>query len=83
MNIMCPCASREGSVNPHPHPCVWVLPWQAAALVARPVQTVHTWRKRGVVCTRKEPLTGRWQVCNCAVATYANAAEKRWVRSVG
>lgn len=82
MNLMCPCATREGSVNPAPHACIWVAPWQAAALVARPVQTIHTWRKRGHIDSRKDPVTDSWQVCNCEAATKGGSTYEKWRRAV-
>jgi hypothetical protein len=82
MNLMCPCATHEGTVNPNPHPCVWVLPWQAAALIARPIETIHTWRKAGHIDSRRCPETGRWQVCNCEALTRSNGTATRWRRSI-
>jgi len=83
MNIMCPCRDWDKTVNPNVHPCVWVLPWQAAALVARPVQTIHTWRKTGKIDGRRNPVTGYWEVCNCEAATQSANTEARWRKRVG
>lgn len=71
---MTPCGC---DTNPLPHGCTWVLPWQASALVLRPIQTIHTWRKHGQVGSRRDPETGRWQVCNCEAAARAQATGKR------
>lgn len=76
--MMCPCAGWKESVNRDPHECVWVLPWQAGALVARPIQTIHTWRKRGRIGSRKHPKTGLWQVCNCEAAAQSKMRPENW-----
>lgn len=71
--MTCPC-----DVNDAEHECVWVLPWQAAALVCRPVQTIHTWRKRGQIGSRTDPKTGKWRVCNCEAAARAATGPVKW-----
>lgn len=80
--MTCPCTERPNGVNPDPHPCLWVLPWECAALVIRPIQTIHTWRKRGRISSRRDPETGEWQVCNCEGATQAASTYEKWRRSM-
>lgn len=76
--MTCPC-----TVNPDEHACTWVLPWQAAALVARPIETIHTWRKSGAVGGRQDPTTKRWEVCCCEALSRSEVTAARWVKSRG
>lgn len=70
--MTCPCTS-----NPDPHECVFVLPWEAAALTARPIETIHTWRKTGAINAQR---TDRWRVCICETADQARTTAQIWRR---
>jgi hypothetical protein len=74
MSERCNCAT-----NPSEHDHRFLRPVTVAALVGRPIQTVLTWQKRGVVPTEGEQY-GQRKVCVCCCAEQATKTPVRWVK---
>lgn len=74
MTDRCDCAT-----NPNEHDHRFLRPVTVAATICRPVATIETWRKRGVIPSIGEQYGDR-KVCLCCAAEQSSKTSTRWVK---
>lgn len=74
MSERCTCTT-----NPAEHDHRFLRPVTVAAAIGRPVQTVLTWQKRGVLPAVGERY-GERKVCVCCASALARVTSVRWVK---
>lgn len=76
MTESCTCTT-----NPKPHGHNYLHTRVVAAAVIRPVMTIDSWRKRGILASVSGGH-GQTKVCACCAVELAEKAPVRWQRRV-